>query len=162
VVQLLALRRANAELEMLTRAQHTRQQALEEHERQLQEENHELAEQTLTDALTNLKNRRAFDRILSNEYARSLRARSGLALLMVDVDHFKAYNDQYGHQAGDVALQAVAGAIKSQARAYDPVTVSVGGAMADPNASPAALVERADQALYQAKQNGRNRVHTSL
>lgn len=203
VVQLLALRRANAELEMLTRAQHTRQQALEEHERQLQEENHELAEQTLTDALTNLKNRRAFDRILSNEYARSLRARSGLALLMVDVDHFKAYNDQYGHQAGDVALQAVAGAIKSQARAYDhvaryggeefsvvlpdtqiadmravaerirlavqaltglhrPLTVSVGGAMADPNTSPAALVERADQALYQAKQNGRNRVQTSL
>ena len=203
VVQLLALRRANAELQMLTRAQLARQHELEEHEKQLQEENHELTKQTLTDALTNLKNRRAFDRILANEYARSLRARSGLGLLMVDVDHFKAYNDQYGHQAGDVALQAVAGAIKSQARAYDhvaryggeefgvvlpdtqiadmravaerirlavqaltglhrPVTVSVGGAMADPNTSPVVLVERADQALYQAKQNGRNRVQVSL
>ncbi len=203
VVQLLALRRANAELQMLTRALQARQQELEEHEKQLQEENHELAQQTLTDALTSLKNRRAFDRILANEYARSLRARSNMALLMVDVDHFKAYNDQYGHQAGDKALQAVAKAIQAQARAYDhvaryggeefavvlpdthiadmravaerirlavqaltglhrPLTVSVGGAMADPNTSTAALVERADQALYQAKQNGRNRVQTSL
>ena len=203
VVQLLALRRANAELEMLTRAQLTHQQEMEAHEKQLEEENHVLTLQTLTDALTNLKNRRAFDRILANEYARSLRARSGLGLLMVDVDHFKAYNDQYGHQAGDIALQAVAGAIKSQARAYDhvaryggeefgvvlpdtqiadmravaerirlavqtltglhrPITVSVGGAMADLNTSPMELVERADQALYQAKQNGRNRVQTAL
>lgn len=203
VVQLLALRRANAEMELLSRAQSLRQRELEDAHKQLQELNDELSEQSLTDVLTNLKNRRAFDRILANEYARSLRARSGLALLMVDVDHFKAYNDQYGHQAGDQALQAVAMAIKSQARAYDhvaryggeefgvvlpdtqiadmravaerirlavqavtglhrPVTVSVGGAMSDPHASPASLVERADQALYQAKQSGRNLVQTSL
>lgn len=203
VVQLLALRRANAELEMLARAQLVRQHELEEHEKQLQEENHELAKQTLTDALTNLKNRRAFDRILANEYARTLRTRSCLGLLMVDVDHFKAYNDQYGHLAGDEALKAVAVAIKSQARAYDhvaryggeefgvvlpdtqiadmravaerirlavqgltglhrPVTVSLGGAMSDANTSPVVLVERADQALYQAKKAGRNRLHVSL
>ncbi|APW42457.1 sensor domain-containing diguanylate cyclase [Rhodoferax saidenbachensis] len=203
VAQLLALHRANTELQLLTRLQRTRQQELEEHEKQLQEENHALAQQTVMDALTGLKNRRAFDRILANEYARSMRARSGMALLMVDVDHFKAYNDQYGHQAGDKALQAVAAAIQSQARAYDhvtryggeefgvvlpdthladmravaerirlavqsltglhrPVTVSVGAALSDPMASPASLVERADQALYQAKLNGRNRVQIAL
>jgi diguanylate cyclase (GGDEF)-like protein len=203
VVQLLALRRANAELELLSRAQSLRQRELEEAQKQLQELNDELSEQSLTDALTNLKNRRAFDRLLANEYARSLRTRSPLALLMVDVDHFKAYNDQYGHLAGDQALQAVAAAIKSQARAYDhvaryggeefavilpdtqvadtravaerirqavqalpglhrPVAVSVGAAMAEAKTDPTDLVNRADQALYQAKQAGRNRVHMLL
>ncbi len=199
VVQLLTLRRTNAELKMLTDARMTRQQELEEHEKQLLELNQALSEQSLTDSLTGLRNRRAFDRTLANEFARSLRARSGLAMLMVDVDHFKAYNDQYGHLAGDQALRAVADAIKSQARAYDhvaryggeefgvvlpdtqvsemraaaerirlavqgltglhrPITVSVGGAMSDPATSPIGLVDRADQALYQAKQGGRNRV----
>lgn len=203
VVQLLALRRANAELELLSRAQSLRQCELEEAQKQLQELNDELSEQSLTDALTNLKNRRAFDRLLANEYARTLRTRSPLALLMVDVDHFKAYNDQYGHLAGDQALQAVAAAIKSQARAYDhvaryggeefavilpdtqvadtravaerirqavqalpglhrPVAVSVGAAMAEAKTDPTDLVNRADQALYQAKQAGRNRVHMLL
>ncbi len=203
VVQLLALRRANAELELLSRAQKLRQHELEMAQKQLQELNEELSEQSLTDALTNLKNRRDFDRLLANEYARSLRTRSPLALLMVDVDHFKAYNDQYGHQAGDQALQAVASAIRSQARSYDhvaryggeefavilphtqvadtrgvaerirravqalqglhrPVTVSVGAAMAAAKTDPADLVHRADQALYQAKQAGRNRVNLQL
>lgn len=203
VVQLLALRRANAELELLSRAHTLRQRELEETQRQLKGINEELSEQTLTDALTTLKNRRAFDRLLANEYARALRTRSPLALLMVDVDHFKAYNDQYGHLAGDQALQAVAAAIKSQARAYDhvaryggeefavilpdtqvadtravaerirlavqnlqglhrPVTVSVGAAMAEAKTDPVDLVSRADQALYQAKQNGRNRLHVTL
>lgn len=203
VVQLLALRRANAELRLLTEAQAMRQRHLEEAQKELKELNEDLALQTLTDALTNLKNRRAFDRLLANEYARSLRTRSPLALLMVDVDHFKAYNDQYGHVAGDQALQAVAAAIQSEARAYDHVaryggeefgvilpdtqvadvrvvaerirqavqaiaglhrsiTASVGAAMADVNASPTDLVERADQALYDAKQNGRNRVRIGL
>jgi diguanylate cyclase (GGDEF)-like protein len=203
VVQLLALRRANAELELLSRAQSLRQRELEEAQKQLQELNDELSEQSLTDVLTNLKNRRAFDRLLANEYARGLRTRSPMALLMVDVDHFKAYNDQYGHLAGDQALQAVAAAIKSQSRAYDhvaryggeefavilpdtqvadtravaerirlavqalqglhrPVTVSVGAAMAAAKTDPADLVHRADQALYHAKQAGRNRVNLQL
>ncbi len=203
VVQLLALRRANTELGLLTRAQMVRQRELEDSQQQLHQLNLELAEQTLTDALTGLKNRRAFDRVLADECARATRVQSGLALLMVDVDHFKAYNDQYGHQAGDQALQAVATALKGQARAYDlvaryggeefavvlpdthaadmraaaermrlavqaltglhrPVTISLGAALAQPGASPAALVERADQALYQAKQGGRNRVQTAV
>ena len=121
VVQLLALRRANAELKMLTEAQSVRQRQLESVQKELKVLNEDLALQTLTDALTGLKNRRAFDRLLANEYARSLRTRSALGMLMVDVDHFKAYNDQYGHLAGDRALQAVAVAIQMQARAYDHV-----------------------------------------
>lgn len=203
VVQLLALRRANAELELLSRAQRLRQRELEDSQRQLQELNSELASQSLTDVLTNLKNRRSFDRLLANEYARTLRTRSPLALLMVDVDHFKAYNDKYGHQAGDQALQAVAAAIAVQAHPYDhvaryggeefavilpdtqvadtravaerirlavqalqglhrPLSVSVGAAMAKAKSDPVDLVSRADQALYLAKQAGRNRVHLQL
>jgi diguanylate cyclase (GGDEF)-like protein len=121
VVQLLALRRANAELELLTKAQTLRQQQLEIHQRRIEELNHDLQEQTLTDPLTALKNRRAFDTLLSTEFSRSLRSKSPLCLLMVDADHFKAYNDAFGHVAGDQALMYIALAIKSQARAYDHV-----------------------------------------
>lgn len=200
VVQLLALRRANADLELLSRAHVLRQRELEASQLELQRLNTELARQTQTDALTGLNNRRAFDKVLGQEFARATRTQLPLAILMVDVDHFKAYNDDFGHLAGDAALQAVAAAIKSQARAYDcvarfggeefvvvlpdagpeemqavaervrlavealttlqrPVTVSVGAALCHAATSAAELVERADQALYQAKQDGRNRVH---
>ncbi|CAM8653887.1 GGDEF domain [Comamonadaceae bacterium] len=121
VVQLLALRRANTELEMVAKAQTLRQQQLENHQRRIEELNVDLQEQTLTDPLTALKNRRAFDSLLSNEFARSQRSKSPLCLLMVDADHFKPYNDAFGHVAGDQALMFVALAIKSQARAYDHV-----------------------------------------
>ncbi|WP_296508497.1 sensor domain-containing diguanylate cyclase [Rhodoferax sp.] len=121
VVQLLALRRANAELELLTRANSARQQQMENHQRRIEELNQELQEQTLTDALTALKNRRAFDALLTTEYARSQRSKSPLCLLMVDADQFKPYNDAFGHVAGDQALMLIALAIKSQARAYDHV-----------------------------------------
>jgi diguanylate cyclase (GGDEF)-like protein len=203
VVQLLALRHANAELKLLTQALQARQQALEASQQQLQSLNDELSAQTMTDPLTGLENRRAFDRALADELARALRSHSPLGLLMVDVDHFKAYNDQYGHVAGDDALQAVAQAIQSQARVYDhvaryggeefsvilpdtpiadvravaerirqavqsmanlhrPLTVSIGAAMAGGQVGPETLVQRADQALYQAKQSGRNRVQSAF
>lgn len=121
VVQLLALRRANAELELVAKAQTLRQQQLEAHQRRIEELNQDLQEQTLTDPLTALKNRRAFDTLLATEFSRSLRSKSPLCLLMVDADHFKAYNDAFGHVAGDQALMYIALAIKSQARAYDHV-----------------------------------------
>ena len=121
VVQLLALRRVNTELELVTKAQTLRHQQLENQQRRIEELNHDLQEQTLTDPLTALKNRRAFDTLLSHEFARSLRSKSPLCLLMVDADHFKAYNDAFGHVAGDQALMFIALAIKSQARAYDHV-----------------------------------------
>jgi diguanylate cyclase (GGDEF)-like protein len=63
---------------------------------------------SLTDALTGLPNRRAFEFKLITEYSRAQRKSRPLALLAVDVDHFKRYNDFYGHPAGDVALQVVA------------------------------------------------------
>ncbi len=121
VVQLLALRRSHAEMELINRAQTLRQKQLEAHQHKIQELNAALHEQTMTDPLTALKNRRAFDSLLANEFARSLRSKSPLCLLMVDADHFKAYNDSFGHVAGDQALMYFALAIKSQCRAYDHV-----------------------------------------
>lgn len=60
-----------------------------------------------TDGLTDLPNRRAFDAALNTEIARSMRTGAPLSLLLIDVDHFKAYNDYYGHPAGDVCLKQV-------------------------------------------------------
>lgn len=72
-----------------------------------------------TDSLTSLMNRRAFDEAMETEIARSARAAGPMSLLLVDVDHFKAYNDEYGHPAGDEALRLVAehlrGALKRPA-----------------------------------------------
>jgi diguanylate cyclase (GGDEF)-like protein len=64
-----------------------------------------------TDGITGLNNRRAFDEILNQEWRRAKRMQSVLSLLFMDIDWFKSYNDTYGHQAGDKALMAVAGAI---------------------------------------------------
>lgn len=61
-----------------------------------------------TDSLTNIANRRRFDDMLAREWRRCDRAGVPLSLLMIDVDHFKAYNDYYGHIEGDVALRQVA------------------------------------------------------
>jgi len=73
------------------------------------------------DALTQIANRRRFDEFLSQEWSKHFRVRQPLALLMCDVDHFKLYNDYYGHQAGDECLKSVANAIASCQRAQDLV-----------------------------------------
>jgi diguanylate cyclase (GGDEF)-like protein/PAS domain S-box-containing protein len=70
--------------------------------------NRELAAQATTDGLTGLANRRSFDAQLEHEWQRARRQGTTLSLLMIDVDHFKLYNDEYGHQAGDVCLRGVA------------------------------------------------------
>ncbi|WP_323117945.1 GGDEF domain-containing protein [Burkholderia alba] len=163
-----------------------------------------------TDSLTGLHNRRALDETLEREWRRAVRGGRPLAILFVDIDHFKRYNDAYGHQVGDEVLTRVARCIAGQAsRAGDAVaryggeefvvvlpdtdpngarvvaerirlavrllaiaheqsevgfvTVSIGVAVWEPHdgvAAPevAAVVEAADQALYQAKASGRNRV----
>ncbi len=67
-----------------------------------------LEELATTDALTGLKNRRKFDATIDAEWRRATRQRTPLALLMIDADHFKAYNDTFGHQAGDQVLVGVA------------------------------------------------------
>jgi diguanylate cyclase (GGDEF)-like protein len=66
------------------------------------------------DALTGAKNRRVFDEQLSRLWQQAVDDRRPLAILLIDVDHFKGYNDRYGHQAGDVALQQVAKAVQAQ------------------------------------------------
>ena len=67
-----------------------------------------LEELATTDSLTGLRNRRKFDTEIDNEWRRAARQKTPLALLMIDADHFKAYNDTYGHQAGDQVLVGIA------------------------------------------------------
>jgi diguanylate cyclase (GGDEF)-like protein len=66
------------------------------------------------DALTGAKNRRVFDEHLTRLWQQAIRDGRELAILLIDVDHFKAYNDRYGHQAGDTALQKVAATVQAQ------------------------------------------------
>lgn len=75
------------------------------------------------DSLTGLANRRAFDERLSQEWSRCQRSSTCLSLILLDVDHFKSYNDHYGHGQGDACLTTVARALAtSQMRAYDLVS----------------------------------------
>lgn len=74
------------------------------------------------DGLTGVANRRRFDEALEAEWRHCRRSGSPLTLLMIDIDHFKHYNDRYGHQAGDACLQAVATALKERlSRSHDLV-----------------------------------------
>ena len=74
---------------------------------------------SMSDALTGLGNRRAFDEALSAEMARARRAKGSMGLVILDVDHFKQFNDRHGHQAGDDALVTVARVLADEARAED-------------------------------------------
>ena len=67
-----------------------------------------LEEMATTDALTGLRNRRKFDSVIDVEWRRAMRQKAPVALLMIDADHFKAYNDTFGHQAGDQVLVGIA------------------------------------------------------
>jgi diguanylate cyclase (GGDEF)-like protein len=80
-----------------------------------------LADAANTDALTGLLNRRGIEPELERLLARGLSGAYGLALVMVDLDHFKRYNDRHGHLAGDIALQRVARAMTAAAGAEDRV-----------------------------------------
>ena len=87
----------------------------------------QLKQLATTDGLTGLVNRRAFDEALASEVARARRAKSPLAVLMVDVDKFKAYNDHYGHPAGDEVLKAVAQCLKGSVRRPGDLVARYGG-----------------------------------
>jgi diguanylate cyclase (GGDEF)-like protein len=171
-------------------------------------ESHLLATHAHYDALTGLKNRRVFDEHLSRVWQQAIDDRRSIAILLIDVDHFKAYNDSYGHQAGDRALKGIArtlrslvsrpldllaryggeefvvilfdidargagalanrmrGAVSERAisnrtpKAGSAVTVSIGVAVVEPSRDrqPDGALQLADQALYEAKVRGRNRV----
>ncbi len=77
-------------------------------ERKVLERTEELRQMSLKDGLTGIANRRSFDERLSFEWRRSLRSGEPISLLMVDIDHFKQYNDYYGHLDGDSCITAVA------------------------------------------------------
>lgn len=161
----------------------------------------QVVQEAITDGLTGLYNHRYLDVFLQKELAACARYRHGLAVLMLDIDHFKGYNDAHGHPAGDVALQQVARLLQKNVRGSDLVaryggeeftivlpetelegalqvaekvraaveafpfpcgrlTVSVGVAACEAGRTEIDLMERADRALYKAKNAGRNRVRT--
>lgn len=174
--------------------------------------NERLEELATTDELTRIANRRRFVEFLQREWHRALRARSPVALLMVDVDFFKRFNDTYGHQTGDLCLVRVADVLRSAVKrpgdlasryggeefgivlgdtgregaaaiaesmrraveelriphetssASRNVTVSIGAAVANPSddgGTPELLIHASDEALYRAKEKGRNAVMTA-
>jgi len=84
-------------------------------------ENGILAELATRDTLTGLQNRGEFDIALKREHSRALRQCSSLALIMIDVDHFKQCNDRYGHAAGDVVLRNLGAELSRSVRGYDQV-----------------------------------------
>jgi diguanylate cyclase (GGDEF)-like protein len=86
-----------------------------------------LAVMATTDVLTGLCNRRRFDEVLDTEWRRAQRNGDSVGLLMIDVDHFKKYNDKFGHQAGDAMLAAIAGCIADNTRRAAEVSARLGG-----------------------------------
>jgi diguanylate cyclase (GGDEF)-like protein/PAS domain S-box-containing protein len=86
-----------------------------------------LEQDAVTDALTGLANRRAFDDTLAREWARAVRADTELSLILIDVDHFKTFNDHYGHPAGDACLRRVSGAIQDVIRRPGDLAARYGG-----------------------------------
>lgn len=114
VVSLLELRHRTVELVRVT-------QALQAEHQQLLQLNQFLLDETTDDPLTGLKNRRGFDALLQKELARVHRLGLPMALLFIDVDQFKSFNDEFGHVAGDEALRQVATLVRTHARPYDHV-----------------------------------------
>ena len=94
---------------------------------ELIEANRKLQALSRTDGLTGLANRRHFDEILKNEWARFKRTNKPFSLIMLDIDFFKNYNDRYGHQMGDECLKAIAEVLKNSARRAGDLAARYGG-----------------------------------
>ena len=175
--------------------------------RELDRLNKELFKEGRTDPLTQVGNRRFMEEELQQTFDRAVRYSRSFAVALCDIDYFKNYNDQLGHQMGDDALRKVAQILKTSGRlgdyvfryggeeflvilpgqsvekarlamerrriavldakidhpssgVADHITVSIGIAVFDPNSDKSVdnLVERADEALYRAKSQGRNQL----
>lgn len=110
--------------------------------------NVELAKLSVTDALTKVNNRRYFDEVLAKEYDRSERTQVPLAVVMVDIDHFKRVNDTCGHLAGDECLKLVAAALRTTVARSTDLIARYGGeefALVLPGTDAAHAVELADR-----------------
>jgi diguanylate cyclase (GGDEF)-like protein/PAS domain S-box-containing protein len=109
------------------------------------------------DGLTGLANRRRFDERLLEEWGRAYRERSSLGLLMIDLDHFKAFNDQYGHPAGDECLRTVAGILAAEAKRTTDLAARYGGeefTMLLPNTDAAGCARIAERILREIRDAG--------
>lgn len=120
-------KRRYRELSHLHAALAASQQALLRSEGQLREANALLSELSIRDSLTGLYNRRRFDEVFDTEWRRALRTLRPLALLMIDVDNFKALNDSYGHQRGDECLREIARVLEEQPRRGHDIVARFGG-----------------------------------
>jgi diguanylate cyclase (GGDEF)-like protein len=175
---------------------------------QLQKALHELEQMSRIDGLTQIYNRKYWQESLEQEYAKAKRHNKSLSLIMLDLDHFKSLNDNYGHQCGDAILMEVTAQVTELLRLEDvfgryggeefaiilpettiigainvakricnhianlslnyqgqnvKVTASLGVAQASVESlSHEELITHADNALYQAKANGRNQVYSAL
>jgi diguanylate cyclase (GGDEF)-like protein len=105
--------------EALENARGELERKVKERTSELMEANRKLNELSITDGLTGLFNHRHFLRELESEYRRALRYRRNLALLLLDIDHFKEVNDRYGHSCGDFVLKNLAGLLKGCLRGAD-------------------------------------------
>lgn len=175
---------------------------LENQQRRIKAQNMELSRLSITDTLTGALNRLGIQARMDELISAAQRFHHPLSVLMLDLDHFKAINDQHGHPVGDEVLQQFVGILRTNVRGSDVVgrwggeefliitphlslknarqlaeklrraveqarfahdleiTASIGVAQFSPGNPVGELIERADRALYQAKENGRNRVVT--
>lgn len=108
---------ANLHLEDMVRARTT----------ELEKANRKLADLSATDGLTGLANRRRFDEVLLSEWQRARRRNLPLAIAMIDVDQFKAYNDHFGHQAGDDVLRRIGAVLQEHIQRSSDFTARYGG-----------------------------------
>src|SRR5450830_59645 len=118
----------------------------------LEARNQRLSHQSSMDELTGLANRRHFDEALNTEWQRASRSVTPLSLLMVDIDHFKQYNDNYGHVAGDECLRRVAGVLEQCVRRAGEMVARYGGeefVLLLPRADMAQACETAEKCLEQ-------------
>ena len=123
----LQLRRVREELRTREKELLQANQALVMNLQEIEELQQQLHEQANRDALTTLYNRRYLDSTLERELASCKREGKPLSLIMIDVDHFKKYNDRYGHQAGDQCLIAVAKTLQASAKRASDLAARYGG-----------------------------------
>jgi diguanylate cyclase (GGDEF)-like protein len=126
-VELLARVRSAVNLKRERDRRKAREAELEEAKRALEDANERLELLATLDPLTGVANRRQLDRGIDAMWRRATRTGSPLSVLMVDIDHFKAFNDAVGHQGGDDCLRRVAGALSASARRAGDLVARYGG-----------------------------------